>query len=185
VGISFLKKKRFSPFERRFPVFCYEISATALAGRLCVTRGTRDTKFRLSKCLFPLCISLLCGYTWEMRGTVESCVEIRKVGRIVEIDIFLKYGWIFGRKWDNAGFRKLLEGFVWWIRYVNRNWYPNHVFGYQFPVCNKKWLKNGKLRNAILSAFYISQRNFGILLILWCSFKLWCIFCLDLSRSKF
>jgi hypothetical protein len=46
--------------------------------------------------------------------------------------------------------------------------------------------KNGKLRRAILSAFYnISQRNFGILLILWCSFKLWWNFCLDLSRSKF
>jgi hypothetical protein len=53
-------------------------------------------------------------------------------------------------------------------------------------VRNTKWLKNGKLRRAILSAFYnISQRNFGILLILWCSFKLWWTFCLDLSRSKF
>jgi hypothetical protein len=52
--------------------------------------------------------------------------------------------------------------------------------------CNAKWLKNGKLRKAILSAFYnISQRNFGILLILWCSFKLWWNFCPDLSRSKF
>jgi hypothetical protein len=57
---------------------------------------------------------------------------------------------------------------------------------YQFPVRNTKWLKNSKLRRAILSAFYnISQRNFGILLILWCSFKLWWHFCLDLSRSKF
>jgi hypothetical protein len=57
---------------------------------------------------------------------------------------------------------------------------------YQFPVRNTKWLKNGKLRRAILSAFYnISQRNFGILLILWCSFKLWWNFCLDLSRSIF
>jgi hypothetical protein len=50
----------------------------------------------------------------------------------------------------------------------------------EFPVRNTKWLKNGKLRKAILSAFYnISQRNFGILLILWCSFKLWWNFCLD------
>jgi hypothetical protein len=40
--------------------------------------------------------------------------------------------------------------------------------------------ENCKLRKAILSAFYnISQRNFGILLILWCSFKLWWNFCLD------
>jgi hypothetical protein len=55
-----------------------------------------------------------------------------------------------------------------------------------FGICNAKWLKNGKLRKAILSAFYnISQRNFGILLILWCSFKLWWNFCSDLSRSKF
>jgi hypothetical protein len=45
--------------------------------------------------------------------------------------------------------------------------------------------ENCKLRKAILSAFYnILQRNFGILLILWCSFKLWWNFCLDLS-SKF
>jgi hypothetical protein len=52
--------------------------------------------------------------------------------------------------------------------------------GCQFPVRNTKWLKNGKLRMAILSAFYnILQRNFGILLILWCSFKLWWKFCLD------
>ena len=49
---------------------------------------------------------------------------------------------------------------------------------------NTKWLKNGKLRRAILSAFYnISQRNFGILLILWCSFKLWWNFCLDQNFS--
>jgi hypothetical protein len=40
--------------------------------------------------------------------------------------------------------------------------------------------ENCKLRKAILSAVYnISQRNFGILLILWCSFKLWWNFCLD------
>jgi hypothetical protein len=51
--------------------------------------------------------------------------------------------------------------------------------------CNAKWLKNGKLRKAILSAFYnISQRSFGILLILWCSFKLWWNFCPGLSSSK-
>jgi hypothetical protein len=40
--------------------------------------------------------------------------------------------------------------------------------------------ENWKFRKAILSAFYnISQRNFGIFLILWCSFKLWWNFCLD------
>jgi hypothetical protein len=60
------------------------------------------------------------------------------------------------------------------------NWQPNTLWGCQFRVCNTKWLKNGKLRKAILSTFYnISQRNFGILLILWCSFKLWWNFCLD------
>jgi hypothetical protein len=53
------------------------------------------------------------------------------------------------------------------------NWQRQRVLGYQFPPRNAKWLKNSKLRKAILSAFYnISQRNFGILLILWCSFKL-------------
>jgi hypothetical protein len=46
--------------------------------------------------------------------------------------------------------------------------------------------ENCKFRKAILSAFYnILQRNFGILLILWCSFKLWWNFCLDLLSSKF
>jgi hypothetical protein len=46
--------------------------------------------------------------------------------------------------------------------------------------------EKGKLRKAILSAFYNNlQRNFGILLILRCSFKLWWNFCPDLSRSKF
>jgi hypothetical protein len=56
---------------------------------------------------------------------------------------------------------------------------------YQFPLHNTKWLKNGNIRNAILSAFYnVSQRNFGIILIVRCSFKLWWNFCLDLSRSK-
>jgi hypothetical protein len=56
---------------------------------------------------------------------------------------------------------------------------------YQFPARNKKWLKNGILRRAILSAFYnILQRDFGILLILWYSFKLWWNFCLDLSRTN-
>jgi hypothetical protein len=63
MGISFLKKKRFSPFERRFLYFCYEISATALAGIFCVARGTRDTKIQVIECQFPLCISLLCDFT--------------------------------------------------------------------------------------------------------------------------
>jgi hypothetical protein len=40
--------------------------------------------------------------------------------------------------------------------------------------------ENCKFHKAIFSAFYnISQRNFGILLILWCSFKLWWNICLD------
>jgi hypothetical protein len=44
--------------------------------------------------------------------------------------------------------------------------------------------ENCKFHKAILSAFYnISQRNFGILLILWCSFKLWWKFCLDQNFS--
>jgi hypothetical protein len=44
--------------------------------------------------------------------------------------------------------------------------------------------ENCKLRRAILSAFYnISQRNFRILLIWWCSFKLWWNFCPDQNFS--
>jgi hypothetical protein len=47
-----------------------------------------------------------------------------------------------------------------------------------------KMTENCKLRRAILSAFYnISQRNFGILLILWCPIKLWWNFCLDQNFS--
>jgi hypothetical protein len=66
-----------------------------------------------------------------------------------------------------------------WLR--GGNWQPNTLWGCQCPVCNRKWLKNSKLCKVILSAFYnISQRNFGILLILWCSFKLWWNFYLDL-----
>jgi hypothetical protein len=30
-----------------FPIFCHEISATALAGRFCVARGMRDTKIQI------------------------------------------------------------------------------------------------------------------------------------------
>ena len=30
-----------------FPIFCHEISATALAGRFCVARGMRDTKIQV------------------------------------------------------------------------------------------------------------------------------------------
>jgi hypothetical protein len=62
----------------------------------------------------------------------------------------------------------------------------HHSLKEHHKISNAKWLKNGKLRKVILSAFYnISQRNFGILLVLWCSFKLWWKFCLDLFRSKF
>jgi hypothetical protein len=56
-----------------------------------------------------------------------------------------------------------------WERLIDNQF--DHPYGssdYQFPICNTKWLKNGKLCKAILSALYnISQRNFGILLILW------------------
>jgi hypothetical protein len=36
---------RFSPFERRFPYLL--LWKTALAGRFCVARGTRDTKIQV------------------------------------------------------------------------------------------------------------------------------------------
>ena len=47
MGISFLKKSDFHLSNGVFPIFCYEISATALAGRFCVARGTRDTKIQV------------------------------------------------------------------------------------------------------------------------------------------
>jgi hypothetical protein len=34
------------------------------------------------------------------------------------------------------------------------NWQPQRVLGCQFPPRNAKWLKNGKLRKAILSTIY-------------------------------
>ena len=45
MGISFLSDFHLS--NGVFPIFCYEISATALAGRFCVARGTRDTKIQV------------------------------------------------------------------------------------------------------------------------------------------
>ena len=55
-----------------------------------------------------------------------------------------------------------------------------------FPFVMQNDWKTANFAKAVLSAFYnISQRNFGILLILWCSFKLWWNICPDLSRSKF
>jgi hypothetical protein len=41
MGISFLKKNDFHLSNGVFPIFCYEISATALAGRFCVARDTK------------------------------------------------------------------------------------------------------------------------------------------------
>jgi hypothetical protein len=59
--------------------------------------------------------------------------------------------------------------------------------GINFPrVIQNDWKTANFAGLYILSGFYnILQRNFGILLILWCSFKLWWHFFLDLSRSKF
>ena len=46
-----------------------------------------------------------------------------------------------------------------------------------FPVCNTNIYKICELRRAIFSTFYnISQPNFAVLLILRCSFQLWCLF---------
>jgi hypothetical protein len=48
MGISFfLKKSDVHLSNGVFPIFCYEISATALAGRFCLARGTRDTKIQV------------------------------------------------------------------------------------------------------------------------------------------
>jgi hypothetical protein len=47
MGISFFLKSDFHLSNGVFPIFCYEISATALAGRFCVARGTRDTKIQV------------------------------------------------------------------------------------------------------------------------------------------
>ena len=65
MGISFLKEKRFSPFETAFSLsFAMKFQrSTALAGEFCVARGTRDTKIEVIECQFPLCISLLCAMT--------------------------------------------------------------------------------------------------------------------------
>jgi hypothetical protein len=47
MGISFFNKSDFHLSNGVFPIFCYEISATALAGRFCVARGMRDTKIQV------------------------------------------------------------------------------------------------------------------------------------------
>ena len=65
MGVSFLKKSDFHLSNGVFPIFCYEISATALAGKFCVACGTRDTKIEVIQCEFPLCISLLCDKSFS------------------------------------------------------------------------------------------------------------------------
>jgi hypothetical protein len=61
MGISFLKKSDFHLSNGVFPIFCYEISATALAGRFCVARGKRDTKIQVIEVsVSSLYISSLC-----------------------------------------------------------------------------------------------------------------------------
>jgi hypothetical protein len=61
MGISFLKKSDFHLSNGVFPIFCYEISATALAGRFCMARGTRDTKIQVIEVsVSSLYISSLC-----------------------------------------------------------------------------------------------------------------------------
>jgi hypothetical protein len=56
---------------------------------------------------------------------------------------------------------------------------PIGCWGINFPfVIQNDWKL--QISQGYISVFYnISQRNFGILLILWCSFKLWWNFCLD------
>jgi hypothetical protein len=61
MGISFLKKSDFHLWNGVFPIFCYEISATALAGRFCVARGATDTKIQVIEVsVSSLYISSLC-----------------------------------------------------------------------------------------------------------------------------
>jgi hypothetical protein len=65
MGISFLKKKRFSPFERRFPyAFAMKFQRAHWLGNFACTRVeitcARDTKIEVIDCEFPLCISPLC-----------------------------------------------------------------------------------------------------------------------------
>ena len=70
MGISFLKKKRFSPFERRFPyAFAMKFQRAHWLGNFACTRVeitcARDTKIEVIDCEFPLCISLLCDFVQE------------------------------------------------------------------------------------------------------------------------
>jgi hypothetical protein len=95
MGISFLKKKRFSPFERRFPyLLLWNFSATALAGRFCVARGTRDTKIQVIECQFPLCISLLCANTLF---SYAVCIGYRK--SVASISNHVKMGSVMCLFW--------------------------------------------------------------------------------------
>jgi hypothetical protein len=61
MGISFKKKSDFHLSNGVFPIFCYAISAAALAGRFCVARAAvQALKYifqgRLTKC--PVMLSL-------------------------------------------------------------------------------------------------------------------------------
>jgi hypothetical protein len=78
----FFKKSDFHLLNCVFPIFCYEISATALAGKFRVARRTCDTKIEVIECQFPLYISPLCLHLvgrwrhpssiWEPRCDLRS-----------------------------------------------------------------------------------------------------------------
>jgi hypothetical protein len=94
MSISFFLKKRFSPFERRY-IFCYEISATALAGRFCVARGTRDTKIQVIEVsVSSLYISSLCYY---------PNITIIWDGRFCMFDVLLRFTLCFVYAWFPYG----------------------------------------------------------------------------------
>jgi hypothetical protein len=75
MGISFKKKSDFHLSNGVFPIFCYEISATALAGRFCVARGTRDTKIQvIDVSVSSLYISSLCLSIAELTAAVPCTI---------------------------------------------------------------------------------------------------------------
>ena len=68
----FKKKSHFHLSNGVFPIFCYEISATALAGRFCMARGTRDTKIEVIEVSVS---SLYISSLWQYRAPTCRMVK--------------------------------------------------------------------------------------------------------------
>jgi hypothetical protein len=148
VYLIFLKKAIFifrTAFSYAFLIFCYEISATALAGRFCLARGTRDTKIQVIEVsVSSLYISsLLCNRPSQVSISLPKNKKTR---------LYLATNAPFSFRFDLAPFvahvnyfRFLVSSFHWpffalhlrfhWTRFFCINQFPVFIeFSLQFAL---------------------------------------------------